>query len=88
MYIGKGVHYFPKASVGEFKIEAYDLSIGDTILVTGPTTGAKEIEVKEMLVNDDKLNKGSKGDSITIPLNFRIRPSDKLYKIVEHKVEA
>ena len=88
VYIGKGVHYFPKASVGEFKIEAYDLSIGDTILVTGPTTGAKEIEVKEMLVNDDKLNKGSKGDSITIPLNFRIRPSDKLYKIVEHKVEA
>ena len=51
VYIGKGVHYFPKASVGEFKIEAYDLSIGDTILVTGPTTGAKEIEVKEMLVN-------------------------------------
>ena len=88
VYIGKGVHYFPKASVGEFKIEAYDLSIGDTILVTGPTTGAKEIEVKEMFVNDEKLNKGSKGDSITIPLDFRIRPSDKLYKIVEHKVEA
>ena len=88
VYIGKGVHYFPKASVGEFKIEAYDLSIGDTILVTGPTTGAKEIEVKEMFVNDEKLNKGSKGDSITIPLDFRIRPSDKLYKIVEYKVEA
>lgn len=88
VYIGKGVHYFPKASIGEFKIEAYDLSIGDTILVTGPTTGAKEIEVKEMMVNDEKLNKGSKGDSVTIPLNFRIRPSDKLYKIVEHKVEA
>ena len=88
VYIGKGVHYFPKASVGEFKIEAYDLSIGDTILVTGPTTGAKEIEVKEMFVNDEKLNKGSKGDSITIPLDFRIRPYDKLYKIVEHKVEA
>ncbi|MCK0108339.1 U32 family peptidase [Flavobacteriaceae bacterium S0825] len=88
VYIGKGVHYFPKANVGEFKIEAYDLCIGDTILVTGPTTGAKEIKVKEMLVNDEKLNKGSKDDSITIPLNFRIRPSDKLYKIVEHKVEA
>jgi len=41
-----------------------------------------------MLVNDEKLDKGSKGDSVTIPLEFRIRPSDKLYKIVENKVEA
>jgi len=88
VYIGKGVHFFTKVNIGEFKIEAFDIAIGDTILVTGPTTGAKEIEVKEMLVNDEKLDKGSKGDSVTIPLDFRIRPSDKLYKIVENKVEA
>ena len=88
VYIGKGMHFFPKAKIGEFKIEAFDISIGDSILITGPTTGAKELEVKEMLVNDEHKSKGSKGDSITIPLDFRIRPSDKLYKIVENKVEA
>ena len=88
VYIGKGVHYFPKPQIGEFKIEAYDISIGDTILITGPTTGAKEFEVIDMMVNDHKLSKGKKGDSVTIPLGFRIRPSDKLYKIVENKVEA
>ena len=88
VYIGKGVHFFPKTSIGEFKIEAYDVSIGDTLLITGPTTGAKEFELKEMLVNDQALVKGTKGDSITIPLEFRVRPSDKLYKIVENKVEA
>lgn len=88
VYIGKGVHYFPKPQIGEFQIEAYDLSVGDTILITGPTTGAKEIEVKEMMVNDKNASKGCKGDSITIPLGFRIRPSDKLYKIVQTKVEA
>ncbi|WP_407942434.1 peptidase U32 family protein [Mesoflavibacter sp. CH_XMU1404-2] len=88
VYIGKGVHFYPKAKIGEFKIEAYDLSLGDTLLITGPTTGAKEFELKEMLVNDQALEKGTKGDSITIPLEFRVRPSDKLYKIVENKVEA
>ncbi len=88
VYIGKGVHFFPKAKIGEFKIEAYDIAIGDTILVTGATTGAQELEVTGMLVNDEKLNKGRKGDSVTIPLPFRIRQSDKLYKIVENKVEA
>ena len=35
-----------------------------------------------MFVNDKKGNEASKGDSVTIPLKFRVRPSDKLYKIV------
>ncbi len=82
VFIGKGVHYFPKSNIGEFKIDAYDISVGDTILITGPTTGAKEMKIEEMFVNDVKNDHASKGDSITIPLNFRIRPSDKIYKII------
>ncbi|MCK5678022.1 MAG: U32 family peptidase [Flavobacteriaceae bacterium] len=89
VYIGKGMHFFPKANIGEFKLEAFDVKVGDTILITGPTTGAKEMEIKEMFVNDVKGDKAKRGDSITIPLDFRIRPSDKLYKIVivEKEVE-
>lgn len=89
VYIGKGMHYFPKTKIGEFKIEAYDLKIGDTLLVTGPTTGVEEFELTEMMVNDERLDNATKGDSITIPLKFRIRQSDKLYKIVktEYAVE-
>ncbi|MGV6828427.1 MAG: peptidase U32 family protein [Flavobacteriales bacterium] len=84
VYLGKGVHYFPKSKIGEFKIEAYDLSIGDNVLITGPTTGVEEFKLTEMMVNDQKLEKAKKGDSCTIPLKFRVRPSDKLYKIVKN----
>lgn len=83
VYIGKGMHYFPKASVAEFKIEAYDLKKGDKILITGPSTGVQELVVEEMMVNDILSEKASKGDSLTLKLPFRIRLSDKLYKIVE-----
>ncbi|MFC5045119.1 peptidase U32 family protein [Aquimarina hainanensis] len=85
VYIGKGQHYFPKNKIGEFKIEAYDLTIGDTLLITGPTTGVKEFTLTEMLVNDEPHQTAKKGDSCTIPLDFRIRLSDKLYKIVKNK---
>ncbi|MEN8185832.1 MAG: peptidase U32 family protein [Bacteroidota bacterium] len=88
VYIGKGMHYFPKAKIGEFKLEAFDLKIGDTILITGPTTGAQEMEVSQMFVNDKNGDKAQRGDSITIPLDFRIRPSDKLYKIVLEENKA
>ncbi len=84
VYIGKGMHYFPKSKIAEFKIEAFDLSLGDHLLITGPTTGVEEFKLSEMLVNDKKSNKAIKGDSITIPLDFRIRLSDKLYKIVQN----
>jgi len=88
VYIGKGTHFFPKANVGEFKIEAYNINLGDTILITGPTTGAQELVVNELLVNDQELKVGGKGDMVTMKLPFRIRQSDKLYKIVKNKVEA
>lgn len=83
VYVGKGVHFFPKPSIAEFKIEAFDIKIGDTILVTGPTTGVEEFELTEMMVNDEHKEIAQKGDSCTIPTKFRIRPSDKLYKIVQ-----
>jgi len=83
VYLGKGVHYFQKAKIGEFKIEAYDVAVGDTILITGPNTGAQEMELKEMYVNDVNAKKATKGDEVTIKLDFRIRKSDKLYKIVK-----
>ncbi|HSP12541.1 MAG TPA: U32 family peptidase [Salegentibacter sp.] len=83
VYVGKGVHYFPKAGIAEFKIEAYDIKKGDKLLVTGPSTGAKEIELEELFVNEASAEKASKGDSCTIKLPFRVRLSDKLYKMVE-----
>ncbi len=83
IYVGKGIHYFSKAGIAEFKIEAYDIKKGDKLLITGPSTGAKEIDLEELYVNEASVGKATKGDSCTIKLPFRVRLSDKLYKIVE-----
>ncbi|APD06776.1 putative protease [Flavobacteriaceae bacterium UJ101] len=83
VYLGKGIHYYPKPKIGEFNIQAYDLKIGDEILVTGPTTGAQEAIVNEIWVDDKQAEMAQKGDTVTIPLDFKVRPSDKLYKIVK-----
>ncbi len=83
VYLGKGIHYYPKPKIGEFALQAYDLKVGDEILITGPTTGAQEAIVGEIWVEDKQAETAQKGDTITIPLDFKIRPSDKLYKIVK-----
>ena len=84
VYVGKGMHYFPKASIAEFKIEAYDIKKGDKILITGPSTGAQELILEDFFVNDLASEKATKGDSCTLKVPFRIRLSDKMYKIVEN----
>ena len=83
VYVGKGRHFYPKSNVAEFMIEAYDLSVGDKILIQGPTTGSQEMVVEAMRVDQKpEATKASKADVITFKTEFRVRPSDKLYKIV------
>lgn len=87
VYIGKGKHFYPKADVAEFLIEAYDLKVGDSVLIQGPTTGSQEMVVEDMVVHSDNKKtdkeKASKSDTVTFRTSFKVRPSDKLYKIVE-----
>lgn len=83
IFIANAVHYFPKSNIAQFKVEAQSISVGDKILITGPTTGVMEHEITSMMVNDVSAEKAVKGDDITIPVPDRIRKSDKLYKIVK-----
>ncbi len=83
IYIGKGTHYFPEAGVAEFKIEAYDIKKGDKLLITGANTGVEEVVIEDMYVNDLPFEKAIKGDHITLKVPFRVRLSDKLYKITQ-----
>ena len=79
-YIAKGVKYFSKLGVAEFYMEAGELNIGDEVVITGPTTGALIITVKEIYVARKSVDKAVKGDSFSIAVPAKIRPSDKMYR--------
>ena len=83
VYIGKGRHFYPKSNIAEFLIEAYDLTVGDKVLVQGPTTGSQEMVLEAMRVDQKPdAEKATKSDVVTFKTDFKVRPSDKLYKIV------
>ena len=83
VYVGRGVKYYNRLAVAEFKIEASPLSVGDRILVTGPTTGALESTVEEIRFDLRPVQTAVQGQHISIPLPKKIRPSDKLFKLVK-----
>jgi putative protease len=78
-YLGRGLNYYPKIGVGEFLLESGDLSLGDEILITGPSTGLISMKVDEIHTDKGPVTKGLKGDKIAIRTGRKIRPSDKLY---------
>lgn len=83
VYVGKGIRYFSKIGVGEFQIEASDLHVGDRLLITGPTTGAIFLDCDEIRFDLNPVQKATKGQRISIPVPEKIRPSDKLFKLVK-----
>lgn len=85
VYAGKGIKYFSNIGVAEFLIEAAEIKVGDRLLITGPTTGAMYVDLEEARVNLKPVEVVKKGAHVSFKVPGRIRPSDKLYRMVSSK---
>lgn len=81
--IGKVTNYFTKLQVGEFKLESYDLNVGEEILIQGPTTGTIQMKVPEIRVELQPVEKVGRGILFSVPVTEKLRRGDKLYKWVD-----
>ncbi len=81
IYVGKGINYFSNIGVAEFLAEAAEVSVGDRLLLTGPTTGAVYTTLGEARVDLQPVRTVRKGEHFSMKTE-KIRPSDKLYKLV------
>ena len=84
-YAAKCTNYFSTLGVAEFKIETGSISIGDEILIIGPTTGVVEYTIPELRLDDKNVENVSKGEVCSMPVPASLRRSDKLYKLVKTK---
>ena len=83
VYVGKATKYYSRLGVGEFQVEATTFALGDRLLVTGPTTGVMYLTATEIHDNDGRpVSEAPQGQRIAIPVTGKVRPSDKLFKLV------
>ena len=78
-YIAKGVRYFPRLGVGEFLMEAGELHPDDEIVITGTDTGAIIMKAGELRLDYDPVPVVTKGQSFSLRVPRKIRPSDRMY---------
>jgi len=82
VYLGRVTNYFTKLKVAEIKIENGELKRGDTVLITGPSTGVVEYYVGEIRVDLKETESAGRGEYCSIPATDYLRRSDKVYKWV------
>lgn len=78
-YAAKGVRYFSNIGVAEFLVENGSVKVGDEVVITGPTTGALILTVDELRVDLKPVPQAEKGQSFSMKVPAKIRPSDRLY---------
>jgi putative protease len=77
--IGKVTHFFTKISVAIVELSG-SLSVGDQILIKGPTTSIEQ-KVDSMQIEHEDVEKATRGQSIGLKVNDRVRENDMVYKV-------
>ena len=82
VYIGKGTKYYSRLGVAEFTVEATTFQVGDRLLITGPTTGVMYVTADEIHDDNGPVQVAQQGTRVSIAVTGKVRPSDKLFKLV------
>ena len=80
--VGKVIRYFSRIGVAEVSVEATTFSLGDKLLITGPTTGALWLEAKEIRYDLKPVETALQRQRVSIPVPEKVRPNDKLFKLI------
>ena len=81
VYVGRGVKYFSRLGVAEFSVDAAEFSLGDKMLITGPTTGAVYVTPDEIHDDAGAVQTARQGTRVAFAVPVKVRPSDKLFRI-------
>jgi len=87
IYLGKGLHYYEKPQIGEFTLESGELSLEDEVYIIGPTTGVLRQKVTALRVDEGDVTVAKKGQIFTMPVEKKVRSSDKLFVIKKRNTE-
>ena len=72
-----------KAGVNSMPSGDTVFSVGDKMLVTGPTTGVMYVTVDEIHDDTHAVTTAQKGTRVAFKVPGKVRPSDKLFKIIK-----
>lgn len=89
-HAGKIIKHYAKAEVAEIYLEAEGITLGQELLVTGPTTGVTQFLLTEMRQDKEgemiAIESAEKGTTVFVKVSEKVRKSDTLFILKERKI--
>lgn len=91
IHIGKVTNFYAKSQVAEIYLAAGQFMPGQTLLITGPSTGAVELTPEEIRREIDgemrQVTTTEKGQHVYVAVSEKVRRNDKVYLLRQKMLE-
>lgn len=79
VFVGKVLHYYPKANVAHVRIKSGKITTRDHLLFIGKKTGVAEPQIESLWVDEKPVIEVEKGTDCTIKMDQDVHEGDKVY---------
>ena len=81
----QSLNYYPKAGAADILLEARGLACGETVLITGFTTGAVEFTAESIRTEENiSVSEAKSGEIIGLATTEKVREGDKVFVMVKN----
>ena len=75
------VNYYRKAGAAEINVRNAEFSLGDELLIQGPTTGLVRTLVESIQIEHEARQTAARGENVAVRVAQPVRPRDRVFVV-------
>ena len=80
-FLGEVANYYRKVGVAEIQVRNTPFSIGDELLIQGPTTGLVRFKVESIQIEHEAKQSAQRGERVAVSVPEQVRPRDRVFLV-------
>ena len=80
-HVGEVVNFYRKAGAAEIHVRNAAFSVGDELLIQGPTTGLVRTRVESIQIDHDARQTAARGENVAVQVGQPVRPRDRVFVV-------
>ncbi|MBF0500797.1 MAG: U32 family peptidase [Candidatus Riflebacteria bacterium] len=80
-HLGEVVKYYKRSGVAEIRLDAGALTVGDEIMIHGPSSGTPCARISSIEIEHRRMEKAEKGMTVGVAFPHQVRCHDKVYRM-------
>ncbi len=83
--VGEVVNYYRKAGAAEIQVRNAGFSLGDELLIQGPTTGLVRLTVESIQIEHAARQSAARGEQVALGVREQVRPRDRVFVVTRRE---